>query len=1217
MQQNQRNIRNVCIVAHVDHGKTTIADCLISTNGIISQRSAGKLRYMDNTAYEQARGITVKSSCISLQHVTQRLPAHLASKGAEATASDRTFLINLIDSPGHMDFSGEVSSALRMTDGCFLVVDAIEGVCIQTRTVLRQAWLEKVRPVLVINKIDKLFSQLQLGPEDAYRQLLRVVEQVNLVLGELWIEQQIVDADSAHAAHIKAKSSEESSDSSDITIDVDASTSGFEESDLNGPKNGQDPNSSENGDGEFEFAPEKGNVIFASAFHGWGFSIDDFVEMYAAKLKMNRKILRKTLWGEYYFNPKTRKIATRRPSANAQTMFASLVLSNIHQIYNAVLGSAEDMANANSHKGYSSLSHRDLTKLERIDKALALNVPPRELKNEDMNTVISSFMGRWLPISTALLDVSISLPDPVEAQQQRISIMWHPSTHDLSPSGIQHQNSLHTALVTADRSQSAPIIAYVSKVFAVPNEQFPRNARIKLEPGHKTLIAMTRLFSGTLKVGDEINILAARFNPAQPEKHIKKAKIPQLWMLMGPDLQPIDEVQAGAVFGIGGEDLGLHELLSESSAPSNDSNLASSSNSIPKSESDTQQTKDTGASTPKLPPISITTADRNAFVSNIVKTATLTNVQGCPVFGSLNRHVNPIVRVAVEPESPSDLASLEAGMWLLHQADAAVHVEVQENGEFIIGALGELHLSRCLELLKDEFARVPIKVSMPIVSFRETVLPGLAIDPNTRASVSTEIVVERSADRQVTIVMRALRLPENITNWLESHTEETRIVQQLRQGIIQQQLQQQQQQQTQGEPSHHDDASQGGIQSSEGGLGTELITKWSESLRAEFNQCESPFWKQQADFVWAMGPHRIGPNLLLNHLPLFATSPYWRSMLDVSELGRLPSAPNPSTFSQLSGKEAELASPYAHETLTWFSILQHLDSAIRSGFQLATRAGPLCEEPLMGVAVQLLDIHISHTPHPLEETPSVSPNAYLLPDPSNLSTTENFDVRRELGIEGRSKNSATTGTPGVQTPSLTLSSERNAEADASSNEEGSDESQLSQLWSSAPNLTGAVISASRSAIRKAFLARPQRLYEALYLAHVQVTAVNMGKAYAVLNRRRSDILSDEVNESSGLTLVIAHVPAAEAFGFSEELVDKSGGAANAQLTFAKWAELDVDPNFVPTTEEELEEFGDNVGGIAPNLARKYVDGVRKRKGLAVNEKLVDGANKQRTLSKKK
>ncbi|XP_029318499.1 LOW QUALITY PROTEIN: elongation factor-like GTPase 1 [Cottoperca gobio] len=161
LQKNTANVRNLCILAHVDHGKTTLADCLVASNGIISSRLAGKLRYLDSREDEQIRGITMKSSAISLHHRN----------------GDQEYLLNLIDSPGHIDFSSEVCTAVRLCDGAIVVVDAVEGVCPQTQVVLRQAWLENIRPVLVINKIDRLIMELKTHPLEAYSHLQKILEQ--------------------------------------------------------------------------------------------------------------------------------------------------------------------------------------------------------------------------------------------------------------------------------------------------------------------------------------------------------------------------------------------------------------------------------------------------------------------------------------------------------------------------------------------------------------------------------------------------------------------------------------------------------------------------------------------------------------------------------------------------------------------------------------------------------------------------------------------------------------------------------------------------------------------------------------------------------------------------------------------------------------------------------------------------------------------------------
>merc|ERR1712167_56805 len=157
-------------------GKSTLTDSLVADAGIIAMANAGDARLTDTRQDEQDRCITIKSTGISLYYeMDKTFPIPPESNGYE-------FLINCIDSPGHVDFSSEVTAALRVTDGGLVVVDCVEGVCVQTETVLRQALGERIKPVMTINKLDRAFLELQLPAEEMYLNFIRVIENVNVII---------------------------------------------------------------------------------------------------------------------------------------------------------------------------------------------------------------------------------------------------------------------------------------------------------------------------------------------------------------------------------------------------------------------------------------------------------------------------------------------------------------------------------------------------------------------------------------------------------------------------------------------------------------------------------------------------------------------------------------------------------------------------------------------------------------------------------------------------------------------------------------------------------------------------------------------------------------------------------------------------------------------------------------------------------------------------
>ncbi len=169
IMKNVERIRNIGIAAHIDHGKTTFSDNLLAGAGMISEDLAGKQLALDFHEDEQARGITIDTAAVSMVH----------------TLDNEEYLINLLDTPGHVDFGGDVTRAMRAVDGAIVLVDAVEGVMPQTETVLRQALRERVKPILFINKVDRLIKELQLTPEQMQERFVKVIGDVNALIRKI------------------------------------------------------------------------------------------------------------------------------------------------------------------------------------------------------------------------------------------------------------------------------------------------------------------------------------------------------------------------------------------------------------------------------------------------------------------------------------------------------------------------------------------------------------------------------------------------------------------------------------------------------------------------------------------------------------------------------------------------------------------------------------------------------------------------------------------------------------------------------------------------------------------------------------------------------------------------------------------------------------------------------------------------------------------------
>ena len=159
MMFSPENIRNIGIVAHIDHGKTTLSDSLLAAAGLISPELAGTQLYLDSDVQEQARGITIDAANVSMIHLYK----------------EKEYLVNMIDTPGHVDFGGNVTRAMRAVDGVIVVACAVEGCMPQTETVIRQALKERVRPVLFINKVDRLINEIKLTPQGMQNRFMEII----------------------------------------------------------------------------------------------------------------------------------------------------------------------------------------------------------------------------------------------------------------------------------------------------------------------------------------------------------------------------------------------------------------------------------------------------------------------------------------------------------------------------------------------------------------------------------------------------------------------------------------------------------------------------------------------------------------------------------------------------------------------------------------------------------------------------------------------------------------------------------------------------------------------------------------------------------------------------------------------------------------------------------------------------------------------------------
>jgi len=451
IMDKKHNIRNMSVIAHVDHGKSTLTDSLLSKAGIIASAKAGETRATDTRKDEQERCITIKSTAISMYF--EMPDSDLAFVKQEREKDCNGFLINLIDSPGHVDFSSEVTAALRVTDGALVVVDCVSGVCVQTETVLRQAIAERIRPVLFMNKMDRALLELQLEQEELFLTFQRIVENVNVIIATYC--------------------------------------------DDDGPM------------GIVRVDPSNGSVGFGSGLHGWAFTLKQFAEMYASKFGVDVDKLMKKLWGENFFNPKTKKWSKTKAEDNKRS-FCMYILDPIYKVFDAIMNFKKD----------------DTDKL--LDKLELKNKMKHDDLQQEGKPLMKAVMRTWLPAGEAMfMMIVVHLPSPVTAQKYRAAQLYEGPSDDAACIAMQNCDP------------NGPLMMYISKM--VPTSDKGR------------FYAFGRVFSGKIATGMKARIMGPNYTPGKKEDLYEKS-IQRTILMMGRYIEAIEDVPSGNICGLVGVD---------------------------------------------------------------------------------------------------------------------------------------------------------------------------------------------------------------------------------------------------------------------------------------------------------------------------------------------------------------------------------------------------------------------------------------------------------------------------------------------------------------------------------------------------------------------------------------------------------------------------------------------------------------------------------------
>jgi len=634
----------------------------------------------------------MKASAITLVHKDapyRELRAKVAEAAAASGQAVKThvpYLVNLVDSPGHVDFSADVSTAVRVCDGAVLVVDVVEGVCIQTHAVLRQAWEDGVVPCLVLNKIDRLITELQMTPAEAYTRMQRVLEHVNVVASSLLTSRQMEAAEEAYTADGAADSGAPGERAAGSAA-VGTAAAAAEERKL-------------------FFSPSKGNVVFASAHAGWAFSLDDFAGMLSDKLGASQADLRKHLWGAWAYKKASDEFLPTKEGGKRTPLFVDCVLTPIWRTYAC------------------AVLRPSLERMQKIIEAFGLNVPEGTTTHSDPQARVRGIMKAWLPLARAVLSMVVRcLPSPAEAQGKRLDVLLGPKDHreglpGASTAALERRRALINAIAACDASDGAPTVVFVTKLLPVPGDTFDADLTAN---GSESMSAAARAdLCAAAGLGEDDAAGQLRVTNALDEQNLGR------WGQLQAAHEFCEEkfVAFGRVFSGTVRPGQRLWLVGEEALPSGDGGVPLC----------LAQTRAVAMETTVVPfmmmarrlfPVPCMPAGNIVALAglqlSLVKQATVSSSPLCPAFADMTSQSTPLLKVTVAPKAVSDLPALQRGLQLLNQADPCVATSVTPDGQLQLAAVGELHLANCVDDLVKRFAQVEVQVSPPVLAFRETI----------------------------------------------------------------------------------------------------------------------------------------------------------------------------------------------------------------------------------------------------------------------------------------------------------------------------------------------------------------------------------------------------------------------------------------------------------------------------------------------------------------